>query len=451
MEGKRPLRGIRGPSVKYVVFFVAMLGMPALAFILMLNRRWLKWVYWGMAAALCVYIPTSINFFSHERYRGSSRGMEVSVLHLLACAALGSLALRGKKVQWFPDWGSRIYLVYFLLCLPSLGTAANLLYSWFEVWKMLLLPLLFAAVYNYLKTTDDLATVTGALAGFTTVNALVAAKQHFGGVYQAYGVFPHQNSMAMGMLLMGSLFFAGYLSGGLKGWIGKLRGMAFAGAGLATMLTYSRGAMAMLPVGFGVAGLLCLIGGRTRGWMLRLAPVVLLGMAVLYEMLPQIIERFTTAPDASGETRVELALCAREMIKDEPLRGIGINNWGVKINEPYDYAERAGRHTNRGEDFKDGIVETVYLLVGAECGLPALAAMLAWFGWYGVACLRLARRLRRTPDYWVPAGLAGGLLVSYAQSALEWVLRQQVNLFLLVFCFAILAYLDKRRPAARVA
>lgn len=437
--------------MKYAVFFVALLGTPALAFLLAMNRRWLRWVFWAMAGALCAYIPTSINFFSHEHYRGTSRGMEVSVLHLLAAGVLGALALRGKRLRWFPDGGSRIYLAYFLLCLPSLGTAANLLYSWFEVWKMLMLPLLFAAVYNYLKETDDLKTVTGALAGFTAVNALVAVKQHFGGVYQSFGVFPHQNSMAMGMLLLGSLFFAGYLSGGLKGWTGKLRAAAFAGAGLATMLTYSRGAMAMVPVGYGLAGALCLLGGRTRGWALRLAPVLLMGLAVLYEMLPQIIERFETAPEASGETRVELALCAREMIKDKPLRGVGINNWGVKINEPYDYAARAGRETNRDEEFRDGIVETVYLLVGAECGLPALAAMLAWFGWYGVACLRLARRLRRTPDYWVPAGLAGGLLAIYAQSALEWVLRQQINQILLVFCFAVLAYLDKRRPAARRA
>ncbi|MBP5786826.1 MAG: O-antigen ligase family protein, partial [Kiritimatiellae bacterium] len=329
------MTGLEGGVMKYLVFFVAMLGTPALAFVLMLNRRWLKWVCWAMAGALCAYIPTSINFFSHENYRGTSRGMEVSVIHLLACAILGSLALRGKRVEWFPDTGSKIFAAYFLLCLPSLGTAANHLYSWFEIWKMMLLPLLFAAVYNYLKTTDDLKTVTGALAGFAVANAMIAVKQHFSGVYQSYGVFPHQNSMAMAMLLLGPLFFAGYLSGGMKGWIGKLRAAAFCGAGLATMLTYSRGAMAMVPVGYGLTGLFCLVGGRTRGWMLRLAPVAMMGGVLLFAMLPQIIERFETAPEASGETRVELARCAREMIKDKPLVGVGINNWGRKINEPY--------------------------------------------------------------------------------------------------------------------
>ena len=159
-------------------------------------------------------------------------------------------------------------------------------------------------------------------------------------------------------------------------------------------------------------------------------------------MIPRIVERFAEAPEASGETRVELAKCAAEMIMDEPLRGVGINNWGIKINPPYDYAERAGRQTNRGEDFKDGIVETVYLLVCAECGIPALAAMLLWFAWYWVLCIRLVARLRGTEWLFIPAGLLGGLVADYMQSTLEWVLRQQLNMICLMFVFAILSYLN---------
>jgi len=129
------------------------------------------------------------------------------------------------------------------------------------------------------------------------------------------------------------------------------------------------------------------------------------------------------------------------MIADEPWRGVGINNWGIKINPPYEYAKRAGRNTNRGEDFKDGIVETVYLLVGAECGIPALAAMVAWLFSYLFASVRLVRRLSGTPYAALPAGLAGGLLATYLQSCLEWVLRQQMNLVVLMMFFALLDHL----------
>ena len=52
------------------------------------------------------------------------------------------------------------------------------------------------------------------------------------------------------------------------------------------------------------------------------------------------------------------------------------------------------------------------------------------------------RRLRGTPWFFVPAGLLGGLTVNYLQSALEWVLRQQLNLVILMFVFALLSHLS---------
>jgi O-antigen ligase len=173
----------------------------------------------------------------------------------------------------------------------------------------------------------------------------------------------------------------------------------------------------------------------------RIMPIVIVGAVGLATMLPHIISRFKSAPEASGNTRIELALCAKEMMLDEPWCGVGINNWGIKINPPYEYAELAGRNTNRGEDFKDGVVETVYLLVGAECGIPALMAMLLWFAHYLVLSVSLAKRLAGTPYAAISAGIAGGLVASYVQSCLEWVLRQQMNLILLMMFFALLDHI----------
>ena len=108
----------------------------------------------------------------------------------------------------------------------------------------------------------------------------------------------------------------------------------------------------------------------------------------------------------------------------------------------YPYQENASDIVGRKLNYT-GIVETVYLLVCAECGIPALVAMLAWFLWYWVVCLKLLRRLAGTRWYFLPAGLLGGLTANYMQSVLEWVLRQQMNLICLMFMFAILSYLNK--------
>jgi O-antigen ligase len=254
----------------------------------------------------------------------------------------------------------------------------------------------------------------------------------------------------MAMHLFANVFFAIFLVCGWRRY--KVNAVAFAVSVGCIVRTYSRGAIALIPVSFFVTFVLS-AAFAARGALgrvfSRIVPIGLAGLVGLALMLPRIIERFNKAPEASANTRVELALCAKEMILDEPLCGVGINNWGIKINPPYDYAERAGRSTNQDEDFRDGIVETVYLLVGAECGIPALAAMLVWFLFYLARCIRLSGRLAGSPYAAIPAGLAGGLVACYLQSCLEWVLRQQINLILLMLFFSLVDYLHANAPRLR--
>ena len=428
--------------MKYVVFFVALLAMPPLGAALSLNRRWMKYAIWAMIGALALYQSTAINFFSYEEYRGSSRGMEVSIVYLLAFALLVAAAVKRRLPKLIPSAGAFLYVAYFLLCLPSYATAEDTLFCWMETWKMIMIYLVYLSVRAYLDMTDDVKALLKGLAVFAIWNFLLVVKDHLSGVYQPRGVFPHQNCLAMGMHLFAGVFFASDL---VSGWRKSfLNVAAFVASTACIVRTYSRGALAMVPIAFFVTFALSFVGSAKRAWkrlFVRIVPLGLVGLVGLGLMLPRIVERFTSAPEASGNTRVELALCAKEMILDEPWRGVGINNWGIKINPPYEYAERAGRNHNRGEDFRDGIVETVYLLVGAECGIPALVAMILWFLSYLVLCLMLVKRLSGTPYAAIPSGLAGGFVALYLQSCLEWTLRQQMNLILLMAFFALLDHL----------
>ena len=446
--------------MKYVVFTFAALGVPPLAFLLYLNRRWMKYAFWAMCAALCFYSSFKLNFFSHDWYRGSSRGMEVSVIYLLSLAVILAHILRRRFSGFVPEWGCRLYILYFLLCLPSVMNIGDAVWetfgetqdetfltgqmaAWCEIWKMMMLYVFYLSVYTYVKATDDIKSVLGGLASFSILNFFLIVKAHFQGVYQPDGLFPHQNSMAMAMHLFAGLFFASYLVNGLKTRFDKFLAFAFVCSIGSLMRSYSRGAMAVVPVSIGLVLVVSLCEGRPRHWFRRLLPLAFLGFVVLAAMLPRIIERFEKAPEASGNTRKELAALALEMIKDEPFFGVGINNWGIKCNPPYEYSERSGRKALRTQDGQqDGVVETVYLLVGAECGLIGLGAMLAWLLFYYFSCIRLVLRLRGTPYFFVPVGLLGGLTASYLQSCLEWVLRQQMNLIILMFMFAIISYLN---------
>lgn len=428
--------------MKYIVFFFAALGVPPLAFLLFINKRWQKYAFWAVIGGLMLYNSTSINFLSMEEYRGSARGMEVSIVHLFAMALLLSLKMQGKAKRLVPELGFFLYIVYFCLCLFSLTSAANLTISWFEVWKMMLLYLFYLSVFHYLAATDDIDSIVKGLVVYALVNFIVVVKDRFAGVFQTHGLFPHQNSMAMVMTLLGTLFFAGYLSRGVKSRLGRWCLLGWICAAISTLRSLSRGALVLMPAAYGIVALCCFLTCQRKRVITRLLPFVFLGMIVIAMLLPKIIERFVNAPESSGETRREFVWCAIEMIKDEPLRGVGLNNWSLKLQYPYFYQEIAGELHDR-ELHHEGIVETVYLLVMAECGIPAFLAMMAWFLWHWYSSLRLVRRLRGTEWSFVPCGLLGGLTAVYLQSCLEWVLRQQISLFVLAFLFAIISYLNK--------
>jgi hypothetical protein len=431
--------------VKYAVFWAALAAVPALAAVLSLNKRWIGWTFFGMLAGLYLYEGTSISFVSYEFYHGTANGVEISVLHLLAFAVILALGIRGKWQTPFPEGGIRLYALYFLLCLPSLWNADSFVIGWLEVWKMVMLFLFWHAVYGYLMATGDADTVLKAVALFVIANALKAAQQHYA-FLSVKGVFPHKNGLAMGMNLLGPVFLAGYLQLGVRNRLGLVCTAAFAGAALCTMWSYSRGAIAALPVGYGITATCCLLGARhfPGATLRRLSPVFLAGLVGLGVIWPHLVERFQGASPASKDTRVVLAHCALEMMKDHPLAGVGVNNWSLNMGPEHPYQETVEARLDKELRYS-GIVETVYLLTGAECGIPALLAMLAWFGWNWTKCARASWRLRGTKWHFVAAGLTGGLAANYLQSCLEWVLRQRRTMFLLMICFALAAWVGTLR------
>ena len=89
--------------MKYVVFAIAMMGVPPLAVIISLNKTWMKYAVWAMIAALAAYQGTAINFFSNEWYRGTSRGMEVSVVYLFAAAMLITAMIKRRSPKFVPS------------------------------------------------------------------------------------------------------------------------------------------------------------------------------------------------------------------------------------------------------------------------------------------------------------------------------------------------------------
>ena len=428
--------------MKHLIFLIAVMGILPLGYILTLTGKFMRMAFLAVLLPVMTFNQVSINFFSHETYRGTSRGMEVSLVYLIALAMITGMWIMHRKKPLFPDMGSKLYIIYFLLCIPSLINADNMLYSWFELWKMMMMYIVFICTYYYLYYTRDFATV---MLGFGIVAAVTFATvviQHIKGIHQANGLFPHQNSLGMFMNLIAPIFFAWYFNRN-KGWKRFLFAGFFLMAAAACMRTYSRGAMVCLPFGCAITALLSLRYQFHMRKIQILLPIFLVCFFGALLLLPNIIKRFENAPKESLMTRQYLAASAWNMMQDKPFAGVGLNNWGIKINPPYPYCEYRYNNKRIAKDFKEGIVETSYLLVGAECGFFALAAFLAWLGSYYVIACKLVKRLRRTEIFYLPAGIVGGLTAIYLQSTLEWVMKQQVNFIQMMILFAALSLLFK--------
>lgn len=439
--------------MKVIAVLAAVALMVVIGLFAGLNRRVLRGLALAIPLPMMQWPSLAVMLFSAELYRGTSRGMEISLTYLLSFAMMIALSFRRVKGKFLPDLGAVFFFLYWLLSIPSLMnchpdidpglTQTGYMYAWYEIWKMPMMFMVYKAVRGYCKLTDDVDAPLIGLSVVAVVNFLEVARQHvIVHLAQARGVFAHQNSMAMWALMVGALFFAAYLNKP-KSRLWRLYSFVFIAGAAACFRTYSRGAIACLPIACFVVICASFVRNFTFRMPSRLIPLVLVGIVGLTLALPKFIERFEGAAESSANKRVGLALSARNMIADHPWAGVGLNNWGIKINPPYDYAVHR-KEFGFGDDFKEGIVETIYLLVWAECGTPCFIALLGLFFWHWWKAFKLTGRLRGQPNFWIAAGALGGLTGLYLQSMLEWVLKQSISFTELMIVFALISYLNEK-------
>jgi len=426
--------------MKYLFFTASIIGIIPAVFLLLCYRRWTRWCALALVGLQIVFEKTSITFFAHDDYRGTSRGLEISLIYIVATIIMVTFLVRCKRMKLFPDKGAWIYFAYGLWSWLSEINSASDMYCVFELWKMAMMYLVFLAVFNYLEfSKGDFNIFVYGLAFVIIFNFLDIVYQHFTGVFQVYGIFPHQNSMAMWMMMVGTLFLARSMNGRDK-FMTFFHFGVFLLASVTLFRSYSRGAIFCYPVSCALTLFFSYTSPISAKKLVFTA--FLIGAVLLLTMifLPNIIERFEKAPKSSLDTRKNLATAAMNMIRDKPIIGVGLNNWGLKINPPWKYSQH--RESRRGftEDSKDGIVETIYLLVAAECGVPCLIILLTWFGYYWFTTFHLMSVMRKSKYFYIPAGFFGGLTGVMLQSVLEWVLKQQMNFLLLMIYFAIISF-----------
>jgi O-antigen ligase len=435
------------------------------------SRRLRDVFFFAMVSLAVLAERSDVNFLSEAWYRGTTRGVQVTLVEMLAFGLLiGCWVGRrgpGRRPYWPGSLG--LLLLYFAWAGVSVAVSHPKIFGVFELSKIFASILVFLASAAYVRSRREwtlLAVALGCAVGFEGFWAL---KQHFiMRLDRAAGTLDHANSLSMYFCLTAPLLVAIACSG-WSCWLRLFCGLCAAMACVGLVLTLSR---AGIPI-FGVV----VIGTILACASWRLSPrrvvmrsLLLVGAAALVAAFWGPIERrYSQATledeylDTSLDGRGVYLRLSGEIVKDH-FFGVGLNNWSYSVSSIYgprigyrfvDYDHLISIYgTANDKQFADSYLaapaHNLAALTLGELGVPGFVifAML-WVRWLSMATPFLLLP-RSDPMRAMGVGLLFGICGIFGQSLTEWVYRQTPILFTFYILLGALASLAHARRQARI-
>ncbi|MFA7542834.1 MAG: O-antigen ligase family protein [Candidatus Cloacimonadaceae bacterium] len=431
------------PHLKYIFFFITLfLGVPLGCYLANRYPKVERFIFIMMI--FFTVRMEDINFVSRETFRLSSRGFEVGMVDICVLILLYfTIKNRGYFRLKLPP-GSWLYFLYFAFSALSMVNSIEPLFSWFELWKMLRMYVFFFTVYNYLNSFVKVDYLLPALA-ITNIYIFIEViyQKYFLGKFQSYGPFPHQNSLVMYSIILGSIFLAYVMNAeyfsrrNLAFWL-----LMFFMATVNIVATLSRAGLVLYAVSLAIVLALSFLSHINSRKVTITLILFFLGIAFMAKAWNSIQERFVTAPMESAEVRKDLAYAAVNMAEAKTL-GVGLNNFGVAINPPYEYGSHIPMIDPEDEEEQNGLVETIYLMIAAECGWHTMVVFIIFIFYYYFMSVANFFNYQNNPYQFIPIAFTGSLLAIYLESTLEWVLKQTNNFYQLMLVFALISALQR--------
>jgi len=428
-------------------------------------------VFFVAMVSLAVFAERmEVNFFSEAWYRGTTRGIQVTLLEIFAFGLLCGCwfgRCNGER-RWFWPASLGVLLLYFGYAVVSVVTSEPKLFGLFELSKMLGAILVFLASAAYVRTKHEWTLLLGALGAAVGFEGVWAVKQHFiTHLDRVAGTLDHANSLSMYLCLTVPLLVAMAFAG----WSRGLRWFCAACAALGAvglLMTFSRAGIPVLAVMVLGTIVACASWEMTPSRIVVRSLLVACAVALVAVAWPKMQQRYAEAtlqeeyfdPTIDGRG---IYLRLATMIADEHFFGVGLNNWSYHVSRTYgprlgfrfvDYDYLVSIYgTEDAELFANSYLaapaHNLAALTLGELGVPGLALFaLLWARWFAMGAAFL-RRPRAEPLRVMGVGIFFGICGIFGQSLTEWVYRQTPILFTFYILLGVLASLTavRRRTA----
>jgi hypothetical protein len=428
--------------------------------------------FFAMLSLAVVAERMDVNFFSEAWYRGTTRGIQITLVEMLAFGLLfgcwaGRRAEEERRRFWPGSLG--LILLFFVYAGISVVISQPRMFGVFELTRMFAAILVFLASAAYVRSVREWTLLTVALGCAVGFEGFWAAKQHFTeGFGRAAGTLDHANSLSMYLCLtvppLVAVAFAGWYR-----WLRRFCAVcALLGAG-GLILAFSRAGIPVFAVACMGAFLACASWRPTPSRVI-VRSLLVIGLALMVAAgWRQMVQRYseTTLEEEYLDPSVDgrgVYLHLSWNIAKEHFFGVGLNNWSYQVSRTY--GPRIGYqfvdydYLNSVYGTKD---ETLYAdsnlaapahnlaaLTLGELGVPGLVIFaLLWIRWFsmGVPFLFLPRG---EPMRALGVGILFGICGIFGQSLTEWVYRQTPILFTFYILLGALASLafSRRQLAA---
>jgi len=422
----------------------------------------------------CAVIVEKMNvtLFGEFWYRGTSRGLELSIVDIApVCLLLSTLLIpryRASRAYWPASLG--LMLLYFAYCCASVWNTDPRIFGLWELGKLFRGIIVFVAAALFIRTRREVAIVVTALAIIACFQAFNGVEQRlFKGATRVPGWFDHENSLSTYLCMIGPVLVAAAMST----WSLRLRVLAgvawFLAAGVEFMTLSRMG----IPVFLLVSTCTAVACTSWKPSKEKIAIVLGAGLALamfLSLTWPSLKARYLNndvraemTDEHAFETRGVYWRWAMAMIQDHTY-GVGLNNWSYAVSKVYgpdsgykyhDYDEFNAAPPSR-EDAPKILLppasDSLPSLIIGELGIPGLIVfLLFWLRWFQMGAVFLGDRLNSDPMHRIAIGCAFGALGIFLQSITEWTYKQTNIFFTCHVLMGMLASLYYARKRARRA